>query len=376
MEQVPEVPNFDAVLARMRGRMADHHQELLTRDPVFGLRTPPIAPGFLGESDNASVTLMFGDATTIEGPLIRVRTSRQQPGRFSSLPYLLEDEHERVRDHAGAADPPWTEPTKDEGELVVDGHPVVCRLLQDDQLWAAQLNVPATSGGDADVSSVVISVVSRGVAFADVQLTTVADLQPFLDRREEWIVMMYQRKPDVRAEDLELPPVSGLDAHRTLVSSSIADTAETFARLKAHRPPISHGDRPMREWESAVRAQMHLAEQSRDEANDAVSFLVNQMGQLSREAPWFDAAGSGAAAIEETIGYVVFDADVPSRPAQEAWRRFFEERRSPPAERPEGAANVPLTPEQQAGHRARVNTGREAKQAWIDAWAEWRRDRT
>ena len=102
--------------------------------------------------------------------------------------------------------------------------------------------------------------------------------------------------------------------------------------------------------------QMHLAGQTRNEADDAVTLLVNQLLRLATTVTWW--ADHGQAAITESIRFTAFDSAVPSRPAQLVWLEIFTSShpRRPASRQP---AMPSLNPEA----------------AWAEAWQAWQNKR-
>ena len=85
-------------------------------------------------------------------------------------------------------------------------------------------------------------------------------------------------------------------------------------------------------WDAATEAQGHLSGQPLDVASRAVTSMVNHLTTASLRLSWFADHDLRAKAINETIGYAVFDANVASTPAQAAWHDWWNNRTISPAE--------------------------------------------
>jgi hypothetical protein len=207
---------------------------------------------------------------------------------------------------------------------------------------------------------------AHGVPLESVRLAPVADLAGLVPDQETWVASQLAQAPDEAApEELELPRPGGLKGHRDLVDWVVADTERHRSAVAAgrrYRRPRDWGSEAQRRWETAVRAQMRLAGQSRDEANEAVTALVNQMMMLAENADWFADAGLRRAAAEESIRFAVFDSDVPSRAAQEAWSRARPAQAAPPAP-PASQPTEPLL-----GRMLEIERGRNQ---CLDLWRAW-----
>lgn len=388
MRLVPEGPEADALRARLRESMRRHYLQLEQHRPIFGLVSPGLAPRMLASYGMTNttldhVTLAYGDATAPEGPWASVRTARvpRSGAHEPTLADLIADEHDRIPDHAGVEEAVLAPSAAAGHELYVDGTPLPAELYQDGLLWAARATVaPGNDVPGHEEGRLTVAVVSREVPPDAVRLETVSDLAPYLRAREQWLVEVAERQATVRPEELELPPAHGLDAHRALIDSSVGDAGWMRDQLQMgrrprprRRPPGEH----QRLWESAVRAQMHLADQSRKVADDHVTALVNEVMSLASQSDWFVRPELRAAAVEESLGYFVFDADVPSRAAHQAWQRSWEDRQIPLSERlsrldrPAG----PLPREEADRQRQRMQASRALRTAWQEAWQDWVRVR-
>ncbi|MEZ0089423.1 hypothetical protein [Streptacidiphilus sp. EB129] len=281
------------------------------------------------------VELSHGSPFAAEGPYVSVQTLVADAGhRRRSLQDVIEDERDRLYEHAGIDDgdgpvlavesEPW---------LTIDGIPVRAELRGEGRLWAARLDVggpdcPLRSRGGEPVT---LTVTGRGIAPERIALRTVEDLQPYAIGRQEILQALTERRQAQAAERAEQaanrpPAPAGLDAHRRLVEFSVQHALRIEAAARSGHEPREPRDPEGRAgrgelWEDAVRQQMRLAGEDRDVANEAVTALVNQMVRLAERAAWFPGTEDGRAAVEESIRYTVFESEVPSAAAQRAWRR-------------------------------------------------------
>jgi len=173
---------------------------------------------------------------------------------------------------------------------------------------------------------------------------------------------------EVRAELAALAVPSGLDAIRDLADSSISQADRL--RPEQDGPPAlgsSRRDnmRQRRLWDAATEVQGHLRGQPLKVAPRAVTSMVNNLTTASLRQSWFADRGIRLKAINETIGYVVFDANVASTRPQPAWHDWWDNRSISPAkqldrlertERGEPMTDPDAVPERfgQLEHRKRV----------------------
>ncbi|MFJ9695687.1 hypothetical protein [Kitasatospora sp. NPDC101183] len=311
------------------------------------------------------VEVQCGDWTSAAGPYVTVRTYR--PGadgceRMPELEDVVEDERDRLYEQAGI----------DEGEgpgrvralrewITVDGEPRAAEVHEDRPvLW------PGTSAGPVwagrlRVGGLTVTVCGRGVPSGGVELAGIRDFERYLRGRTGLLGDLASRRARrLPVEERELPPVTGLEAHRALIAQSVAETAAVEAQLRAGRTPRLprrlRGDAGAVRWEAAVRQQMRLATESREEAVAAVTGMVEQLNRLSRQTHWLVGTVEGEAAVEEVVRYTVFASEVASLPAQRAWAQLDRDR---PADGGPG-----VWAEQ-----------RMAEQLWLSAWEQWRAGR-
>jgi hypothetical protein len=353
MERVP-------LTAEWRERIARHQAELEDRIrrcdlPLIGLAAPGPGPGMVGSTDGAgetinSVGLSYGDPIRHDGPRVDVHTARDQ----TDVRALLAD----ALDHAGDESPL---PDRSERvDLVIDGAPVPAVLLRAGaRFWAARCRYR-----DCE-----IVVVARDWALDAAGLASVPDVEPFLRARAAYIAAL---RDDPPTPPDPLAPLVVDDPHRALVDALLAVT-EAVSRDRVHQPRRREFRQARRSipglWETTVSAQARLTGGSRDDANDVVTTMVNQLTSLQEQASWFTAEPRlREAAISETIAYWTgSDRSVPSRPAQEAWQRHWSGRRGWPPE--------VLSADDMSTRRAWFERLRSGQEAWLDAWAGWVRDR-
>ncbi|MFI9363975.1 hypothetical protein ACIG5E_23405 [Kitasatospora sp. NPDC053057] len=312
------------------------------------------------------VEVQIGDWTTAAGPYVTVRTYRPGADDCEVLPELedvVEDERDRVYEQLGI----------DEGDgpgrvralrewITVDGESCAVEVHEDrpvaaggsgaaGQVWAGRLRV----GGQA------VTVCGRGLPPGCVELGGIGDFECYLRGRTELLRDLASRRARyVPVEERELPPAAGLEAHRELIAQSIAEAAAIEAQVRAGRTPRLprglRGDACAVRWEAAVRQQMRLATETREEAAAAVTSMVNHLNRLSQQTAWLVGTPEGEAAVEEVVRYTVFASEVASLPAQRAWEQLWRER---PGGGGEGAW------EEQ----------RLVEQLWLSAWEQWRAGR-
>lgn len=370
VELVPEGPEGNDARARMQELMSGVRADLARRSSVYGVDRPDLAPRVLGAFDSVGVTLYAGDLLAVDGPMVSVRTAQVRPTgpQELSLVEQLADERSRLVEHAGLDEVPAQLAVLGASTVHLGDRVLPAEMCEDGVLWAAQATVVP------DVTApVTVTVMGRGVSLEQIRLALVTDLQPYWQGQERYVADLAARHPDVRPEDLVLPAAHGLQAHRALIEFCLRESEERRARLQAgRRRPRRSGRFAERQqvWEVAVRAQMDLAEQQRQEANEYVTAMVNQLVDLASNSSWWHDTALQVAAIEEVLGYQVFGAAVASRDAQQAWLRARSRRAGLLS-----TDSAPLSPDSHEGllRRAGEMQGleRRAQRAW-DAWADSR----
>ncbi|WP_344586209.1 hypothetical protein [Kitasatospora paracochleata] len=303
------------------------------------------------------VEVRSGDWSSLRGPYVTVRTYRPGTERSGPLPELedvVEDERDRVYEQLDVdeGDGPGRVRAL-RGWITVEGEPRAVQIHEDrradgdtDAVWAGRLRI----------DGITVTVTGRGIAPGGVELRRIDDFEPYIAGRTALLrqLSLRQRAGNVPIEERVLPPVAGLEAHREVVEYSVAEAAAMEAQLRVGRTPRLprrlRGEAGALRWEAAVRQQMRLASESRDEATEAVSAMVNHLTRLAQHTEWLLGTPEGTAAVEEVVRYTVFASQVPSLPAQRAWERLW------------------------SGGTGELPGGGE--DAWLTAWEQWRVERT
>ncbi len=338
--------------------------------PVYEVRQPHLGAGALADAEGSdagvdAVGLAWGNVVSVSGPMLHVRTARMPTSEEGGavepdLEDVLADERDRLYDHAGIDEPEPETREQYTGSLPINDRQVSVTVRREDGLWAARAVIDVESGARAE--AVMVTVVARGVAFDTVRLGRVADLAAYTAARRRFLRRVLGHRPVLTPpEQLDLPPTQGLQAHLAVVELALSDADDLRRAVREGRrwrPPRDWGERYGMLREAAVRAQMTLGADTRSQAEDAVSSLVNHLAQLAEEADWFAYPALRQTAIDETIHYIVFDADVASRPAQQAWQRTWAARRRLP---PRGGAAM----------RDLFTSMEHDRFEWLDAWRRW-----
>ncbi|MER7671064.1 hypothetical protein ABTY61_21735 [Kitasatospora sp. NPDC096128] len=349
--------------------------------PVYGVAGPAGRGEALAAFETCGgelrwVEVQCGDWTTAAGPYVTVRTYRPGADVCEVLPELedvVEDERDRVYEQLGI----------DEGDgpgrvralrewITVDGVPCAVEVHEDWPVPGGPTGAPAGGSGGAAVAGPVwagrlrvdgqaVTVCGRGLPPGGVELAGIGDFECYLRGRTELLRDLASRRARyVPVEERELPPAIGLEAHRELIAQSIAEAAAIEAQVRVGRTPRLprglRGDVCAVRWEAAVRQQMRLATETREEAAAAVTSMVNHLNRLSQQTHWLVGTPEGEAAVEEVIRYTVFASEVASRSAQRAWEQLWRER--------PGSAGAGGWEE----HRL-------VEQLWLAAWEQWRATR-
>jgi len=166
---------------------------------------------------------------------------------------------------------------------------------------------------------------------------------------------------------------SGLDALRALVDSSIRQTDHLKQEQDGPSLGSSRRDKILwrQLWDAATEVQGHLSGQPLDEASRAVTSMVNHLTTASLRLSWFADPGLRVKAINDTICYVVFDANVASTPAQAAWNNWWDSRTISPTEQLDRFERTergePTTDPDAVWERFRQLEHQE--RVWREAWA-------
>ena len=381
-------------------RQGELSQDQLAAAPPFrvaGLAMPLVEPSYLagwswesmtthGRAEGATVhgegvheiSLFYGRMDAPAGPAVTVTTSivGDYGHQVHSLEYELADERDRLFDHAGIDEPdPSGTPAHVTGLLRIGGAPVQADVCRHGELWAARAELALAEAGPNN-NRLVVTVVALGIAFEKVELAWVEDLRP--------LVLARRRLLDERLA--EGPPPSptptfppDLDVHRELIEGSLRQARQIEEALAEGRPPSPRPRSSGRDhhalWQAAVESQSQRRSQSAEQANAAVTAMVNQMTQLAEAAPWFGDAPLRAAAIGETVAYTARGEVVPSQRAQEAWEAYWATRPSPPFFR-QAFESGDIDRDRRAAlareHRDRYLGDRGR---WLQEWALWAMER-
>jgi hypothetical protein len=343
MRVVRPGPERDEFIRRIREQWAADEAALQQAPfPIFGLTPPfpsPVGVSSFGAVNGqiASVGLQYGAPSPTPGPLVTVSTevaADRGPIPVEDVLHSVLDEHEDVGQKRQAdRDDPATV------DVLIDGLPTTASTLGSGRAWAVVAEL------DLDDVALLVTVGARDWPSAGLALTRVDDLEPFFAGRRERVEAALARAPSRPGpETWDLPPASGLAGHRALADMMIASIRERSALSSA--PPSDYAQR----WEIATRAQMALAGQQRDEADDAIHWMVNHLGQLVQSATWFGDPSLADEATAETLDYVAYRRDVPSAEAQRAWSRYWAVRgQQPPA----------------------FESLSAAEESWLTAWQRW-----
>jgi hypothetical protein len=363
MRQVPE-PDRDEWVRRLRERARLDAEELVPRPsfPVFGLTAPELRPAVLAETQRTngqweSVALAYGDWADPAGPFVTVTTTTARADGSdldaeADLVRVIDRDRNRIADHAGVYEhEPPAPPEYAREELSVGERHASALVCRHGSVWAARL-----AG-----TEVTVTVAARGVAPGSVRLEPVADLDPYLRERGEMLGQLTERHR--RQPPPALAPAQGVAAYRALVEATLESQARLLAALHAGREPrrlVGEGALRHALWQRAVREQARISGISAREADEVVTLVVNHVTHLQEQVAWFAAEPRlRAAAIDETLRYAVLGEDVRSKPAQEAWARYWVRRTSLRSHEPGESL------------RAELAAAQPLISGWLGAWSAW-----
>jgi hypothetical protein len=363
MRHVPE-PDRDEWVARMRERARLDAEELLPRPPfvVFGLAAPRLPQAYLAEAGQVngvweSIGLAYGDWAAPAGPwvLVTTRTGRADaPDREVEADLLRAIDHDRNRIASQAGvdeDDLDVPPDYWHADLAVGGETVGCVVGRQANVWAARMVA----------DGLIVMLVCRGADPGSVRLDPVADLAPYLQARNERLGQLgeYRRQQPAPI----LAPAEGVAAYRALAEAALASHARLLQALRAGREPrhqAGEGATWHALWQRAAREQARISGIGEHQADEIVTLVVNHLTKLHEEVRWFTAEPRlREAAIDQTLRHAVLGEDVPSKPAQQAWARYWAGHTSRPAQEPGEE------------FRARQEAGRGLLTAWRQAWDAW-----
>jgi hypothetical protein len=363
MRHVPE-PDRSEWVARMRERARLDAEELLPRPPfvVFGLAEPRLRPAALAEAGRVdgvwdSIGLAYGDWAAPAGPWVMVTTAAGRADApdgevEADLLRAIDQDRNRIASHAGVDEDGLDEPPSySRAELAIGDESVTGLVGRQENVWAARVVADGLT----------VTLVGRGVDLGLVRLDSVPDLAPYLQARSEMLGRLAeyhrQQPPPV------LEPAEGVAAYRALAEAALASQARLLQALRAGRSPrhrAGEGATMHALWQRAAREQARISGIGQRQADEIVTLVVNHLTELQEKAPWFTAeARLREAAIDETLRYAVLGEDVPSKPAQQAWARYWARHTSLPGQEPSEAL------------RAYRQTGMPLMGAWLRSWEVW-----
>lgn len=367
-ESEPE-PEHSEWVRRLRELARRDAEELVPRPSfaVLGLSAPPLTPAALVEAAQLngvweSITVGYGDWSAQAGPHVSVTTragaSEPPNAARDQVPESVEEElliaidaeRDRLAAHAGIDEAEPGEPPGYTRERLPVGEAIVCRH---GALWAARVQ------GDTGAPSVTIT--GRGVAPESVRIGPTGDLRPYLDARGEILGQLTERRKNL--PPLVLDPAEGVAALRALADHTLTESARTREAVRARRSPRHPADSSrMRTalWRRAVIEQQRVAGTGRHSADEMVTLVINHLGHLDDQAPWFADPRLRELAIDETLRYAMLGDDVPSKLAQQAWARYWGARMDRWRLEP---GDIP----------ADVTQAQPTATAWQDAWEAWAR---
>ena len=375
MQAVPPGPEWEWMRREADEDLQRLHEELLAGPPfpVYAAFEPALGDESLAGAARINgalemVELISGDFLARQsGPMLLVRSARlvgddeDSPYPESDLDDVLADERDRRMETTETEVEKPVRVAESAALLVVDGVPLQASIRREDRLWAARVEVSYDGPG-----SVLVTVVGWDVSLDEVRLGRVDNFAPYVRGQAEMIARAIEQLPrPLPSEGWRIPPAQGVEAHVAVIESSVAEAAAVRSAVEEDRRyRIARGDddEHTRLWEAAVRAQMRFAGQSRSEADAAITSLVNHMVELSEAAPWFGDPELRRAAIDESVRYVAFDSDVPSRPAQDAWQRSWAIQSRPPS--------FGWPPQQDAAWST-FSTLMQRREELLTAWARW-----
>ena len=355
--------------------------------PIYGVAAPSLTPASVtGHSsyngDWVSVTLAYGPWDAPSGPYVEVtteatdagmRTRAGSPTAFGEGPEA--DLWNAIYQEQGRPIA-WAGTTGDDAEQADSAEPPVFSretLPAGDALVGRSGDVWAVLLDPSDPAlSVAVTIVGRGVAPELVELQTVADLRPMVEARDEIISARIERgRREPRPPLPELEPAEGVAAFRALAEFTLASSSQQRAarhdrragreRRPSPREAAASGGMHNALWQRAVREQQRLRGSNAATADYVVTEVINHLGFLDENAPWFGADPRlRAAAIDETLRRAMLGDAVPSEAAQEAWARHW-------------SAHMARLPRELSGDDLRAEmAGRQTRTADIvRLWAEW-----
>ncbi len=367
-----EVPGADDAewVERLRALARQDAEEMVPRPdfPVFGVSAPRLEPAALAAYEQvngswAAVTLAYGAGDAAAGPYVAVSSGRAEPelaaltagapgrGPEARLLRAIDAERDRLAASTGVDEDEPAGPPRYSREELPAGAALVARH---GTVWAARLDRAA---------GVTVTITGRGVDPDEVRLSRVSDLRPLFEARNEILGRLAERRR--REPPPVLEPAEGVAAFRALADFEL----EGHARIRAAawpggrmlRQPANWGRLRSALWQRAVSEQQRVGGVAKGAADDVVTSVMNHLGHLAEQAPWFTADPRlRAAAVDETLRHAVLGEAVPSLPAQQAWRRYWSDHLGR-ALRLDGGGSA----------FAETQTRRALTDGWLAAWTTW-----
>ena len=336
MRQVPE-PEHSKWVRRMRELARQDAEELVPRPPfaVLGLSAPDLSPAALASSQQVngvweSITVAYGDWAALAGPHVTVTTAAaasadETPDHAAIRRNLeaellreIDSERSRKAQFSGVDEEEPTEPPRYTRERLPIGEALICRH---GNVWAARLVAGSNGTGAGGVS---VTITGRGVDPESVRIGPAGDLRAYFQARNEILGQFAERRRNLPPPVLE--PAEGVAALRALADHTLEASARIRAAGRARRPPRHPADWGRVRgalWRRAVSEQQRIAGIGRLAADDVVTLVINHLGHLDEQAPWFTDPRLRELAIDETLRYAMLGDDVPSKPAQQAWAKYW-----------------------------------------------------
>ncbi|BBH63501.1 hypothetical protein ACTI_01860 [Actinoplanes sp. OR16] len=296
-----------------------------------------LPPARLGgwETFNGSATCVrvdYGHPVT-SSSWVSVETARWSGTQVTGGPLreLLEHHMRQNGDRFSSVE--WT---GDDRSVTVDGRTVAGRRLRaGDRWWAVRCSL----------RDVEISVVAHDW-HSPVAVRTLNQVE--IDE----LISVVPTPPALIPPSAEDAPSTPGEPHRALVEEVLRSERQRIDWLTDGGPPPRLPANWGRLWRDAVRRQADLAGQPEPEAERALQGMLNQLTTLHTEAEWFriDETLRQRAVNEVLLFTTGLGPDVPSRPAQLAWRR-----------------RLGLRPTDYA----RLGAITDAQTQWLAEWTAW-----
>jgi hypothetical protein len=156
----------------------------------------------------------------------------------------------------------------------------------------------------------------------------------------------------------EFSPAEGVAALRALADFTLAFRVER--RPTRRTRPLGWGLMRSRLWHRAVCEQQLTGAISELAADEVVTSVIDHLGHLAENAPWFGAPGQlREAAIDETLRHAMLGDAVPSEGAQLAWARYWS-----------AGPGIGRQPDP-ATMRAEFESLLALEADWLAAWEAW-----